>query len=229
MNFKSLFKLSIILTTLSLLSACAVISKKECLADDWTNIGYEVGIKGEINELEAFKKRQNICARHGTFADQQRFTSGYKIGIEQYCHVDNSVLLGIKGDYKAVDTAICRQANSAEFKKGFYAGSKLHYLNQALSETESIIHRIDSDISSYQLDRKIVFKKLHAKDIDSSTKSSLRKRLKIINYEINQLKDEIYYNEKIAYRQLEDARQYEHFLKNAYPRSFRYTYQAPNE
>ena len=217
MTFNSVLKFSLMLFLFTILSACTVISKKECLAGNWKTIGYEIGIKGDINNYGAFNKRQNICAKHGAIADQQQFLSGYNIGLEQYCHIDNALLLGTEGAYNVIN----------DYREGFFAGYKLHNLQQAISETESIIYRIDSEISSYELDRRLIYKQLHSKDTNSTQKKVHRKRLNYINHQIHFLKREIYYNERIGLQQERDVQEYEFFLKDAYPHSFKYSYEPP--
>ena len=54
------------------ISGCAGMSSDECLANDWTAVGFEDGSRGYTSDQ--FGKHRKACAKHGVTADFQSYS-----------------------------------------------------------------------------------------------------------------------------------------------------------
>lgn len=65
------------------ISGCASISKDECLAGNWQDVGYRDGVNGESRGMLA--DYANICHGHGTSVDRSAYLANYETGLNEYC------------------------------------------------------------------------------------------------------------------------------------------------
>ncbi len=65
------------------LSGCAGISKDECLAGNWDDMGYRDGVNGESRGLLA--DYANICSGHGAGVDRGAYLQSYETGLNEFC------------------------------------------------------------------------------------------------------------------------------------------------
>ena len=77
------------------LNGCASLSKEECLAGNWNDIGHRDGRQGyKTASLDAHFKS---CAEHGVRHDRDRYMQGYKQGLNVYCTPTNGRRVGEAG------------------------------------------------------------------------------------------------------------------------------------
>lgn len=77
------------------LSGCASISKDECLAGNWQDMGYRDGVNGESRGQLA--DYANVCAGHGTLVDRSAYLSSYETGLNEYCAPVKALRQGRRG------------------------------------------------------------------------------------------------------------------------------------
>jgi len=78
-----------------LISGCATLSKQECLIGDWQAIGYNDGVAGYYSDRLA--SHTKACAKTNVAPDYQTWEHGRKLGLQQYCTVNNAYNVGRDG------------------------------------------------------------------------------------------------------------------------------------
>ena len=91
-NKLHLFALIIVATAIS---GCAGMSSDECLATDWSAIGYEDGSRGYTSDN--FGKHRKACAKHGVTADFGDYKDGRAEGLNEYCQPGRGFSVGVNG------------------------------------------------------------------------------------------------------------------------------------
>ena len=61
------------------MSGCASMSSDECVATDWSAIGYEDGARGYTTDR--FSRHRKACAKHGITADFGSYQAGRDQGL----------------------------------------------------------------------------------------------------------------------------------------------------
>lgn len=210
-------KITTLILILAQLSACAVISKKECMVANWQGIGFEVGYQGDLNPNEAFNKRSQICNKHGYEADYSAYSEGYQQGVEAYCEVPNAVKLGAKGVPEFNVSQLCPEFDNPGFSSAYRAGLKLNELQRRANVVRQDLDRLQSNQSYnsqrisnlYQTLRKL-------ESSDQSRARQIRRQIQSLRYDNDRLQRDIEYARR-AYRQRQSAvRNYVEILKREY-------------
>lgn len=133
----------IIAATLSL-SACASLSKEECLNADWYQIGYQDGTRG--NTSGRFNSHVEACAEYAVRPERRPYSQGREQGLLQYCQADNGLQEGLNGRGYA---NVCPSHLADAFLDKYRQGKRIYELEQE-------INALERDISSmeYKLKKK---------------------------------------------------------------------------
>jgi hypothetical protein len=125
------------------LGGCASMSSDECMASDWSAVGYEDGSRGYTSDR--FSQHRKACAKHGVTADFSAYQSGREQGLVEYCQPGRGFSVGVNGGgYNGV----CSANQERDFLEAYNAGHQLYTLR-------SNVNRATSQINSkeYELDR----------------------------------------------------------------------------
>ncbi len=130
------------------LSGCASMSSEECMASDWSAIGYEDGARGYTTEH--FSSHRKACAKHGVTADFRAYQAGRDEGLVEFCQPSRGYNLGVSGgNYNGV----CDAALEEEFLDAYRVGQRLYGLrwnvNQAnanIAVKERELDRVENDM-----------------------------------------------------------------------------------
>ena len=115
-------------------SGCASMSGDECMATDWSAIGYEDGARGFTTER--FSKHRKACAKHGVTADFGSYQAGRDQGLVEYCQPGRGFDVGVSGGrYHGV----CDVNLEADFLDAYNAGYHLYTLRSNLNRASSSI------------------------------------------------------------------------------------------
>ncbi|MDH5499990.1 MAG: DUF2799 domain-containing protein [Gammaproteobacteria bacterium] len=128
---------------LASLGGCASMSSDECMASDWSAIGYEDGSRGYTSDR--FSQHRKACAKHGVTADFSAYQTGREQGLVEYCQPGRGFSVGVNGGgYNGV----CSANLEGDFLDAYNAGHHLYTLR-------SNVNRATSSINSkeYELDR----------------------------------------------------------------------------
>ncbi len=134
--------LGLILTAVAL-SGCAGMSSEECLATDWSAIGYEDGSRGYTSDH--FSKHRKACAKHGVTADFSDYQAGRTQGLNEYCQPGRGFNVGVNGGQYY---GVCNAAQEGAFLDAYNTGHHLYTLRSAVSHANSSINS-----KKYELDR----------------------------------------------------------------------------
>lgn len=145
-------KLQNLIFTVSLilgLSSCSTLSKSECEATDWEQIGFEDGEKGiAATSNTAYKES---CANFEVDVDQQAYSQGHIKGMNLFCQAENGFEFGEQG-YKY--SVVCPQEFEDEYAVGyqFYiAHSNLNEMEKTLLTNNATINKLEIGVNSATL------------------------------------------------------------------------------
>ncbi len=131
------------LLALAGLSACASMSNDECVASDWSAVGYEDGSRGYTSDR--FSQHRKACAKHGVTADFSAYQTGREQGLVEYCQPGRGFSEGVNGGgYNGV----CSANLEGDFLNAYNAGHRLYTLRSNVSRATSSINS-----KEYELDR----------------------------------------------------------------------------
>lgn len=181
------------------MSGCATMSSEECLATDWTAVGFEDGARGYTTER--FTRHREACAKHGITADFASYQAGRDEGLVEYCQPGRGFNVGVNGGRYY---GVCHVSLEQDFLDAYNAGYHLFTLRSNLS-------RADSSISSKERELEHIEDEMRHKEaalIDRETPTEERilllADLKELAERTGELEEEIriLYEER-AYHQVE--------------------------
>jgi hypothetical protein len=116
------------------LGGCASMSSEECIATDWSAVGYEDGARGYTSER--FSKHRTACAKHGVKVDFAAYQAGREQGLVEYCQPGRGYNVGVSGGRYY---GVCRADLEQDFLDAYNAGHYLYTLRSNVSRTSSQI------------------------------------------------------------------------------------------
>lgn len=139
MNIK--WKLCAAGLALAMLSGCASMSSEECIATDWSAVGYEDGARGYTSER--FATHRKACAKHGVTADFGAWQAGREQGLVEYCQPGRGFDVGASGSrYQGV----CRIDLEDDFIEAYNAGYHLYTLRSNFNRANSQIKSKENEL-----------------------------------------------------------------------------------
>ncbi len=124
------------------LGGCASMSADECLAVDWTAIGYEDGARGYTTER--FGTHRKACAKHGVTASLADYRHGHAQGVEVFCQPSRGFNHGASGgSYNGVCPAMLED----DFVDAYHAGRKLYTLRANVNSANSRIYAKEAELN----------------------------------------------------------------------------------
>ena len=184
---------------LLVMSGCASMSSEECLATDWTAVGFEDGARGYTTER--FSKHRQACAKHGITADFSAYQRGRNEGLVEYCQPARGFNVGVNGGRYY---GVCDVQLEQSFLEAYNAGYHLFTLRSNVS-------RADASISARERELERIENEMRSKEaalIDEETSTEERilllADLKDLSERTGELEEEIrvLYEER-AYHQVE--------------------------
>ena len=132
---RALRALALALPCALVLGGCASMSKKDCLAGNWYERGYEDADGGETDDRLAAHAK--ACAKVGVAPDADTYGRGYAAGLVDYCTPERGYRLGSDArDYRG----ICPAETAGSFLGRYVDG-----LESALVERETDAIRAEAD------------------------------------------------------------------------------------
>ncbi|MDN3448006.1 DUF2799 domain-containing protein [Psychrobacter sp. APC 3281] len=177
-----------------LLAGCATLSKQECLVGDWQAIGYNDGVAGYHSDRLA--SHTKACAKASVAPDYQAWERGRKLGLQQYCTINNAYNIGRRG----------RQLNNV---CPITMANTLQTANQKGLDYYALDSQLDKDnrlLDTYQSE----FDKLeNGEMLDFSNEKEARARLLSLSDEIRDIKRRI----RTTQQQLDSLNQSSNFYE----------------
>jgi hypothetical protein len=151
-----------------LIGGCAGMSDEECLATDWSAVGYEDGARGYT--AERFSRHRTACAKHGITADFGAYKTGREHGLGEYCQPGRGYDVGVSGGRYY---GVCSAHLEPDFLDAYNAGYHLYTLR-------ANVNRANSKIGSRKRELEKVRESIRSKEaglIASETSTEDRIRL----------------------------------------------------
>ena len=169
-----------------LLTACATVSKNECVYLDWNTRGYMDGLEGKaVSKLQDY---QNSCNKYGITIDIKDYSAGRDRGLKMYCTIDHGYKTGSSGtEYHDV----CPHNLANDFIKGYNVGIRLYNGRQAVVNAESSISVKKYRINELRREIKKLRKALYEDDLTEESKKTKRRQIDRRQDEIEELWDDI--------------------------------------
>lgn len=136
--------IGIALVTLAM-SGCATMSGDECMATDWSAVGYEDGARGFTTER--FSKHRKACAKHGITADFGSYQSGRDQGLVEYCQPGRGFDVGVNGGRYY---GVCSVNLEADFLDAYNAGYHLYTLRSNVNRAASSIAAKERELQNVE-------------------------------------------------------------------------------
>ena len=170
-----------ILGSIYLLSACATLSKQECMVGDWQAIGYNDGVAGYYSDRLA--SHAKACAKTSVTPDYQLWERGRQLGLKQYCTVTSAYNVGRRG----------RKLNNV---CAIALASSLQVANQKRLDYYTLDNQLDKDRRLLETAEE-EFKKLkNGEMLDFETEKEARARLLSLPIELRDIEHRIYNTQK---------------------------------
>lgn len=161
----SLVRLLAALVLVGSLSGCASLSKSECLAADWEDIGVRDGANGRPEEY--LIQHAKACAKVDVVPDRGAWQHGRERGLERYC--------------------VPRRAyQNGEYGSGFDVGQCVSYDQQRLEDAwrkGNDVHRLSNDLGSIDGEIRAIHAELEKEDLERKERERLAFRLGQLGYQ----------------------------------------------
>lgn len=127
------------------MSGCATMSGDECMATDWSAVGYEDGARGYTTER--FSKYRKACAKQGVTANFGSYQDGREQGLVEYCQPGRGYSVGVNGGRYY---GVCSADLEAGFVDAYNAGYHLYTLRSNVNNTNSRISSKQHELESVE-------------------------------------------------------------------------------
>ena len=165
MKAVTLLKVCAALTLSGALGGCASLSKNECLAANWEDIGVRDGANGAGEEQ--LIRHSTACAKVGVTPDREAWLRGRERGLERFCVPQRAYQRGESGyDF---DVGICRVFDVDRLAQAYERGRDVHRL-------AGVIDSIDGEIAEVRA-------LLERTDLENKERERLAYRLGQLEYE----------------------------------------------
>ena len=170
-----------ILGSIYLLSACATLTKQECMVGDWQAIGYNDGVAGYYSDRLA--SHAKACAKTNVTPDYQLWERGRQLGLKQYCTVANAYNVGRRG---RKFNNVCPIALASSLQVANQKGLDYYALDSQLDKDKRLLKTAEEE-----------FKKLkNGEMLDFETEKEARARLLSLPIELRDIEHRIYNTQK---------------------------------
>jgi uncharacterized protein DUF2799 len=167
MNARSCIRIFAALALVASMSGCASLSKSECLAANWEDVGIRDGANGRPEEY--LIQHSKACAKVEVVPDRGAWLQGREQGLDRFCVPYRMYQLGEYGS--GFDAAICRNYDQDRLVNAYEQGLEVNRLGSQLAS-------IDSEISG-------IHERLDDEDVDKKERTALAFRLGQLAYQRN--------------------------------------------
>jgi hypothetical protein len=150
MNSRSLIRIFAALALLGSLGGCASLSKSECLAANWEDIGVRDGANGRPEEY--LIQHSKACAKVAVVPDRGAWLHGREQGLDRFCVPYRMYQIGANGG--GLDAAICRNYDQERLVNAYEQGLEVHRLASQLDSIDGEIAGINDRLDDEDLEKK---------------------------------------------------------------------------
>jgi hypothetical protein len=167
MNNRSVFRILAALAVLASLGGCASLSKSECLAANWEDVGIRDGANGRPEEY--LIQHSKACAKVNVVPDRGAWLHGREQGLDRFCVPYRAYQLGEYGG--GFDVAICRNYDQDRLVNAYERGLEVNRLANSLAA-------IDGELGD-------IHERLENEDVEKKERMALAFRLGELAYQRN--------------------------------------------
>ena len=122
-------------------AGCASISEGECVSGNWSDIGYQDGVKGKARgKLADYTK---TCAKYGAEPNRDAYLMAYESGLVKYCTYQRGYDLGESGSSY---NQVCSGNLADGFSQGYDEGRVVYEIyrehKRLISEYEDTLEAL---------------------------------------------------------------------------------------
>lgn len=180
------WKLLAALLALLVMGGCAGMSDEECLATDWSAVGYEDGARGYTSER--FSRHRTACAKHGITADFGAYQAGREQGLLEYCQPGRGYDVGVSGGRYY---GVCSPDREADFLDAYNAGYHLYTLRSNVNRANANIAARERELDGLHDTMRAKEAALIAPDTATEERILLVADLKELSERVGELESEI--------------------------------------
>lgn len=160
------------------IASCATMTKDQCLAGAWGEVGYRDGSEGY--PMSVLEDHVKACAEYGVAPDLVAYRSARADGLNGYCRWERAFQEGREGDeYHGV----CTPAQEEDFLPAYRDGQRVYAAEQALTSARSSVASLGARLE--ELDDKITAKQAEARaeGLTDEQRDQIRSRIQEIRRE----------------------------------------------
>lgn len=160
------------------LASCATMTKDQCLAGAWGEVGYRDGSEGY--PMSVLNDHEKACAEYGVAPDLVAYRSARADGLNGYCRWERAFQEGREG---STYHGVCTPAQEVDFIPAYRDGQMVYAAEQALSSARSSVGSLGARLQ--ELDEKIVAKQaeVRAEGLTDAQRDEIRIRIQEIRRE----------------------------------------------
>ena len=160
------------------IASCATMTKDQCMAGAWGEVGYRDGSEGY--PMSVLEDHVKACAEYGVAPDPVAYRSARADGLNGYCRWERAFQEGRDGDeYHGV----CTPAQEEDFLPAYRDGQLVYAAEQALTTARSSVASLGARLE--ELDDKITAKQAEARaeGLTDEQRDAIRNRIQEIRRE----------------------------------------------
>ena len=172
-----------------LLAGCETVSKEQCVAGDWSEIGRAHAAQGYPSSR--FEDVAKDCGRHGITPDPQAYMSGWDKGVQLYCTPLNGFNLGRQNTSLS---PICPPNLAGEAERAHRLGKriwttrdKVTQLERRIDDRQREIDRLRSELDRLDCRDKTGDERIACRD----RQNDLRQRVQDSRFEMQDARFEL--------------------------------------
>ena len=150
MNNRSLFQVFTALALLASLGGCASMSRNECLAANWEDVGIRDGANGRPEEY--LIQHSKACAKVNVSPDRGAWLHGRERGLDRFCVPYRAYQLGEYGG--GFDVAICRNYDQDRLVNAYEQGLEVNRLANSLAAIDGEMGDINARLDDEDVEKK---------------------------------------------------------------------------
>jgi len=167
MNSNTVLRIFTALAVLASLGGCASLSRSECLAANWEDVGIRDGANGRPEEY--LIQHSKACAKVNVVPDRGAWLHGREQGLDRFCVPYRAYQLGEYGG--GFDVGMCRNYDQDRLVNAYEHGLEVNRLASSLAA-------IDGELGD-------IHQRLEDEDVEKKERIALAFRLGELAYQRN--------------------------------------------
>jgi hypothetical protein len=150
MNSNTVLRIFAALAVLASLGGCASLSKSECLAANWEDVGIRDGANGRPEEY--LIQHSKACAKVNVVPDRGAWLHGREQGLDRFCVPYRAYQLGEYGG--GFDVAICRNYDQDRLVNAYEQGLEVNRLANSLAAIDGELGDIHDRLENEDVEKR---------------------------------------------------------------------------